>query len=76
LGTTTYSFRVKLTDGTNNTYRDLSIKVIADNDPPVIQTTSLPDGTEASWYSKALSGYDPEGQAITSILVPFLLGFL
>jgi len=61
----TDSFTFKVYDGELwSLEATVTINVNADNDPPVIQTTSLPDGTEASWYSKALSGYDPEGQAI------------
>ncbi|HDH99927.1 MAG TPA: PKD domain-containing protein, partial [Firmicutes bacterium] len=69
LGTTTYSFRVKLTDGTNNTYKDLSIKVVADNDSPVIDSYSPSSSSltmdEGDSQDFSVSAHDPEGQSLS-----------
>ena len=68
--TTTSTFNVSVTDGTNNASREYTITNTADNDAPVWNTASgaLTAGSAAA-YSVQLSATEPEGGSLTYSLV-------
>jgi len=68
--TTTSTFNVSVTDGTNNASREYTITNTADNDAPVWNTASgaLTAGGNTA-YSVQLSATEPEGGSLTYSLV-------
>lgn len=65
LTTTTSSFTVSVTDGTNTDSRTFSITNTADNDAPVWNTAAGALAITTGAYSEQLSATDPEGGSLT-----------
>jgi len=66
LASSTFTFTVSLTTGSNTSTREFTITNTADNDAPVWATSAgaLADATGGG-YSQSLSATDPEGSSVT-----------
>jgi hypothetical protein len=72
--TTTSTFNVSVTDGTNNGTREFTVTNTADNDAPTWNTSSgALTAADAAAYSVQLSATDPEGGSLTYSITSGLL---